>query len=163
MKIDAWMKHPVITVKPHDSACRARELMEKHRINQLPVVVDGHLAGIVTDRDLRDASPSVFEWAEPLAGGRDRSDADRGTIRVEDVMSPGVLTLAPTATVAEAARLMRRERIGAVPIVDGARVVGILSRSDVLEAFGALSRTVPPSREHEDCAYSYGRTRPLTI
>jgi acetoin utilization protein AcuB len=163
MKIDAWMKHPVITVKPHDSACRARELMEKHRINQLPVVVDGHLVGIVTDRDLRDAFPSVFESVEPLAGRRDRSDADPGTIRVEDVMSPGVLTLAPTATVAEAARLMRSERIGAVPIVDGARVVGILSRSDVLDAFAALSRTVPPSSEHEDCVYSYGRTRPLTI
>jgi acetoin utilization protein AcuB len=163
MRIDAWMKHPVITVKPHDSACRARELMERHRINQLPVVVDGHLVGIVTDRDLRDAFPSVFESAEPLAGRRGRSDADLRTIRVEDVMTPGVLTLAPTATLAEAARLMRSERIGAVPIVDGARLVGILSRSDVLEAFVDLSRATPPPKEHEDCAYSYGRTRPLTI
>jgi CBS domain-containing protein len=39
--------------------------MERHRINQLPVVVDDRLVGIVTDRDLRDAFPSVFEWAEP--------------------------------------------------------------------------------------------------
>jgi acetoin utilization protein AcuB len=162
MRIDAWMKHPVITVRPRDSAYQARELMERHRINQLPVVVDGHLVGIVTDRDLRDAFPSLFESAEPLAG-RGSPSADPGTIPVEDVMTPMVLTLAPTATVAEAARLLRRERIGAVPIVDGSRVAGILSRSDVLEAFVELSRATPPPSEHEDGAYSYGRTRPLTI
>src|SRR3990172_12459168 len=63
MRIAAWMKHPVVTVKPHDSAQHAREVMEKHRINQLPVVIDDRLVGIVTDRDLRDASPSVFESA----------------------------------------------------------------------------------------------------
>lgn len=75
MRIAAWMKHPVVTVKPHDSARHAREVMEKHRINQLPVVIDDRLVGIVTDRDLRDAFPSVFE-SVPLVG---RRRAQRGT------------------------------------------------------------------------------------
>src|SRR5262249_43686956 len=136
---------PVITVKPRDSARHAREVMEKHRINQLPVVVDDRIVGILTDRDLRDAFPSVFESAEPFARRTRRSGSDPATIPVEDVMTPTVLTLAPAASVADAARLMRRERIGAIPIVDRGRLVGILSRSDVLDAFVELTRATPPS------------------
>jgi acetoin utilization protein AcuB len=145
MNIAASMKHPVITVKPLDSARHAREVMEKHRINQLPVVVDDRLVGIVTDRDLRDAFPSVFDSAEPLGPRTHRSGADPATIPVEDVMTSTVLTLAPAASVADAARLMRRERIGAIPIVDAGRLVGILSRSDVLDAFVDVSRASPSS------------------
>jgi acetoin utilization protein AcuB len=138
------MRHPVTTVKPKDSTRHARETMERHRINQLPVVANGQLVGIVSDRDLRDAFPSVFESAEAAAQHR-RAGTDPARIPVEDVMTREVLTLPPNVFVADAARLMRRERIGAIPIVDGGRLVGILSRSDVLDAFisveqdGALS------------------------
>jgi acetoin utilization protein AcuB len=128
------MKHPVVTVKPRDSARHARETMERHRINQLPVVTDGHLVGIVSDRDLRDAFPSVFESAEAAAEHR-RAGTDPAAIPIEDVMTRDVITLAPSALVVDAARLMRRERIGAVPIVEGTRLVGILTRSDVLDTF----------------------------
>ena len=145
MTITAWMKHPVITVKPRDSARHAREVMEKHRINQLPVVVDDRLVGILTDRDLRDAFPSVFESADPFTRGTPRFGADPARLPVDNVMTPTVLTLAPTASVADAARLMRQERIGAIPIVDRGRLVGILSRSDVLDAFVELSRAAPSS------------------
>jgi acetoin utilization protein AcuB len=138
MTIKTWMKHPVITVKPQDSVRHAREVMEERRINQLPVVVDGHLVGIVTDRDLRDAFPSVFEAEEP----RHHRGAEPSTIPVQDVMTANVLTLAPAASLADAARLMRRERIGAIPIVDGGRLVGILSRCDVLDAFVERSARV---------------------
>lgn len=133
------MKHPVVTVKPRDSIRHARETMAHHRINQLPVVVDGNVIGIITDRDLRDAFPSVFE-AFPAAN----ADADPATIPVEDVMTANVLTLGPGARVEDAARLMRTERIGAIPIVAGERLVGILTRSDVLEAFLALAESASP-------------------
>jgi acetoin utilization protein AcuB len=140
MRIQAWLKHPVITMKPHDSARHAGEVMEK-----LPVVVDGHLVGIPPHgRDLRDAFPSVFESAEPFARRTRRAGADPATIQVEDMMTSAVLTLAPPF-VANAARLMRRERIGAIPIVEGGRLVGILTRSDVLDAFVELSHSALPS------------------
>ena len=145
MRIAAWMKHPIVTVKPHDSAQHAREVMEKHRINQLPVVTDGSLVGIVTDRDLRDAFPSVFESAPSFRRQRAQHGTDPATIPVEDVMTRDVLSLAPDAFVPDAARLMRRERIGAIPIVDGQRLVGILTRSDVLDAFVELSQRALPS------------------
>lgn len=136
MKIHAWMKHPVVTVKPHDSVLHARELLEKHRINQLPVAVNGRVVGIVTDRDLRDAFPSVFEVP---ARKRRANDTDPATVTVEDIMSRKVITLVPQARVEDAARRMRRERIGAIPIVDDERLVGILTRSDVLDALVELA------------------------
>ena len=134
MNIARWMRHPVVTAKPLDTVRHARELMAAHRINQLPVVRDGRLVGIVTDRDIRDASPSVFEAATRQSSEKEPS----ATVPVEYVMTANVLTLPPKASIADAARLMRRERIGAVPIVEGGRLVGILARSDVLEAFATL-------------------------
>jgi CBS domain-containing protein len=86
MRIAAWMKLPVVTVKPRDSAGHAREVMEKHRINQLPVVIDDRLVGIVTDRDLRDAFPSVFESVPLLGRRRAQRGTDPAAIPVEDAL-----------------------------------------------------------------------------
>jgi acetoin utilization protein AcuB len=126
-------------VKPLDSIEHAREIMENRRVNQLPVVVDGRLVGIVTDRDLRAAFPSVFDT--PLLGKTHKSDAatDPKKVAVEMVMTPNVLTATLDDSVVEAAKLMRRERIGALPIVEGGRLVGVLTRSDVLDAFVRLA------------------------
>jgi acetoin utilization protein AcuB len=143
MTVAQWMKHPVVTAKPLDSLLHAREIMGEHRINQLPVMVDGHVVGIVTDRDLRDAFPSVFESVpEPTHRWRARKadpGADPAAIPVEDVMTQNVLTLSPQASVVEAVHVLRRERIGAIPIVDGGRMVGILTRSDLLDALATLA------------------------
>ena len=138
MLIENWMKHDVRSIKPLDSILHARDIMESHRINQLPVLAAGKLVGIVTDRNLRDAFPSVFD-APPFGKPKAPSGANPKEITVEMVMTPDVLTLSPTTSIVEAVRVMRRERIGAIPIVDGTRLVGILTRSDVLDAFVALA------------------------
>jgi acetoin utilization protein AcuB len=134
--IETYMKHPVHTVKPLDTIAHAREIMEAHRVNQLPVLHKGTLVGIVTDRDLRDAFPSVFD-AAPAA------DEDPKQIPVESVMTANVVTLGPRDSVTAAATVMRRERIGAVPIVDAGRLVGIIARGDVLEAYIGLAQLAP--------------------
>ena len=58
MDVSRWMTKSVLTIKPHDTLRHARERLAKYRINQLPVVVNDKLVGIVTDRDIRDAYPS---------------------------------------------------------------------------------------------------------
>jgi acetoin utilization protein AcuB len=141
-----WMKRPVHVVKPLDSILHARELMERHRVNQLPVLVDGKLVGIVTDRDLRDALPSVFEDAQYARRRSRRTNVDPANVHVEDVMTPNVIMLAPDDTVDQAARVMRRQRIGSVPIVDDGRLVGIVTRSDVLDAYAELYTRRTPGR-----------------
>jgi len=131
-----WMTAKVHTVKPLDSVAHARALIEEHRINQLPVVKDGILVGIVTDRDLRDAINAVTTSAneartvEPAPGRPEQ-------IPVEAVMTHNAMTLSPHSSVVAAAELMRRERIGSVPIVDGRALVGIITRSDILKVFVA--------------------------
>jgi acetoin utilization protein AcuB len=132
-RVADWMKHPVHHVKPRDSVRHARALLERYRINQLPVVVDDRLVGIVTDRDLRDAFPAVPEVSAALRSG------DLGSTPVEDVMTRAVITVAPSDVLTEAAQRMRRERIGALPVVDNGHLVGILTRSDMLAAFIALA------------------------
>ncbi len=134
------MSMPVVTVKPRDTVAHARALLEEHRVNQLPVVVNGKLVGIVTDRDLRDA-PRAVEVSAMVAGANiSREETTPESIQVESVMTSHVLTLAPSDSVEEAAALMRRERIGAVPIVARGRLTGILARSDLLDAFIALAQ-----------------------
>lgn len=138
MEIQKWMKSPVHCVKPLDSILHAREIMEAHRINELPVVAGGRLVGIITDRDLRAAFPSVFD-SPPLGGHKPHVPVTNPkAVTVEMVMTTNVITMAPHDSIAEAARLMRRERLGAVPIVDHDKLVGIITRSDVLDAFVAL-------------------------
>jgi acetoin utilization protein AcuB len=146
------MKLPVISVKPRDSVARARAVMEEHRINQLPVLEGPRLAGIVTDRDLRDAFPSLAQSMDCASRERAAPDA----VPVEDVMTRDVLTVDPETCLADAARLLRRERIGALPVVSGGHLVGILARSDLLEAIvhllddAATRRDMPGTTAPDD-------------
>ncbi len=133
---EGWMELEVQTVKPRDSVAHARALLEERRINQLPVVKNGKLVGIVTDRDLRNAENTVTTSAR-LAGMAEQAPKTPDQIPVEAVMTSNVMTLSPHSSMVTAAGLMRRERIGSVPIVDGDSLVGIITRSDILEAFVA--------------------------
>jgi len=117
-----------MTVTPRDTLRTARELMAENRINQLPVVRRGRLVGIVTDRDLRDAYPSSVQV---YPGKKVDAFADAHT--VEEAMTFSVVSVAAEAAVEEAASLLRRHRIGALPVVDKGKLVGILTRSDILD------------------------------
>jgi acetoin utilization protein AcuB len=140
VRIDKWMSRPPQSVKPLDSIRHAREIMEARRINQLPVIVRKEIVGIVTDRDLRDAFPSVFADGKTAKGA-----PDPARITVEQVMTTNVVTLAPDDNIENAARLMLQERFGSIPIVAGEQLVGVLTRSDILRAFVALCESLKPT------------------
>ena len=133
-KIRSWMSSPARTVKPLDTAAHARRLLEDFRINQLGVVEEDRLVGIVTDRDLRDAFPSVIDVLRGETRSGRRTFAQPEEVSVEMVMAANPITLGPEDDLSAAARLLRRERIGALPIVEDHRLVGILTRSDLLDA-----------------------------
>jgi acetoin utilization protein AcuB len=107
------------------------DMMQKRKIRHLPVVDrEGHLVGIVTDRNLRQVifDPAIQDRLGDLAGALN-------TLTVRDVMTWGVITVRPEAQIREAARVMRERKVGALPVVDGERVVGMLTETDVLRAF----------------------------
>lgn len=130
MDVSKWMTKSLITIKPKDSLRHARERLAKYRINQLPVVLEDRLVGIVTDRDVRDAYPSSLR----LFYGKDIDEfGDSHT--VEEVMTYNVITVNPQTSLREAAQRLRRQRFGALPVVDADnKIVGIITRSDVLDA-----------------------------
>ena len=131
-----WMHADPLVVQAHESIERARIICEEHRINQLPVLSGKVLVGIVTDRDLRDAFPSVAEEARDP----ERAHGETASTRVDSVMSSRVLTVDADDTVSHAATLMQEERIGALPVTSGGRLVGILTRHDLMRALVALVR-----------------------
>ena len=128
MPVSEWMTKKVLTVEVFDSIGLARRLMAKHRVNQLPVLDDGRLVGIVTDRDIRDAYPTsmVIDRAKEI-------DRFAESYTVEEVMSYNVLTVKPTTPLMSAVKLLRRHRIGSLPVVEKGKLVGIITRSDVLD------------------------------
>ena len=131
IRVKDWMSRSAATIHSDALVRGAVDMMKKRRIRHLPVVDrEGRLVGIVTDRDLRQV---VFDPAVQERLG-DLGDALR-TLRVRDVMTWGVVTVHPESDVRHAARLMREQKIGALPVVDGDRAVGILTETDVLRAF----------------------------
>ena len=140
MLVSEWMSKKVLTVEVVDSIGLARRLMAKHRVNQLPVLDDGRLVGIVTDRDIRDAYPTsmVINRAKEI-------DQFAETYTVEEVMSYNVLTVKPTTPLIWAVRLLRRHRIGSLPVVEKGKLVGIITRSDILDF--VLTGVKLPSRK----------------
>ena len=108
------MKSPVHTVKPQDSVARARALLADHRINQLLVVRDEGLVGIVTDRDLRDAPETLAIASQSLEAETAPVLPDATEIQVGDVMTVSLVTLSPQDNLQQAAQLMVNDRIGSI-------------------------------------------------
>jgi CBS domain-containing protein len=117
MQVADIMHRDVVTVRPEETFSGAARVMSEHRVSSLVVVQGDHdAAGIVTERDL------VAVVAEGL---------DPGAVRVEERMTRDPATVAPDTDLLEAARLMAERRIHHLPVVDRARVVGIISIRDL--------------------------------
>src|SRR5262245_24984439 len=128
IQVADWMTEGVLAVETFDSISIARQLMAKHRINQLPVLDNDVLVGIVTDRDLRDAYPTSMM----IHRGKE-IDEFADTVTVEEVMSHDVFTVGPDTPLKKAVSLLRRHRIGSLPVVKDRDLVGIITRSDILD------------------------------
>jgi acetoin utilization protein AcuB len=128
IKVADWMTETVLSVEIYDSISVARQLMAKHRVNQLPVLDHERLMGIVTDRDIRDAYPTSM-----LIGHAKEIDKFAESYTVEEVMTHDVFTVQPETPLATAVALLRHHRIGSLPVVKEKQLVGIITRSDILD------------------------------
>ncbi len=130
------------TIHEHDPVTDAQTLMRREKIHRLPVVNHAKkLVGIVSEKDLLYASPSpastlnVYEMSNLLA-----------KLKVERVMTKDVITVAPDTLVEDAARILVDNNIGGVPVLDGEKLVGIVTESDLfrllIDLFGTRTRGV---------------------
>lgn len=130
MLVERWMKANPITVGPQDSFRHAMNLIRQRGIRHLPVVEGGRLVGIVTDRDVRQASPSA---ATSLEIHELHYLLEK--IKIRDIMTSEVVTAMPEMPIEAAARLMLTHRIGSLPVLRGMALVGIITETDILSAF----------------------------
>ena len=136
MLVGERMSQPVISIPPDMPIIDALNLMKRERIRRTPVVKDGQLVGIVSDKDLLNASPSpatslsVWELNYLLS-----------KITVREVMTRKVLTVNEDTPIEQAARIMADNKIGGLPVMRGDSIVGIITETDLfkilLELMGA--------------------------
>lgn len=136
MLVKERMSHPVIAVKPDVPVMEAMNLMKEEHIRRMPVIKDNKLVGIVSEKDLLNASPSdatslsVWEINYLLS-----------QIKVGDVMTKNVFTVSEDTPIEEAARFMVDNKIGGLPVMRDGRVVGLITETDLfkvlLELMGA--------------------------
>jgi acetoin utilization protein AcuB len=136
-----WMTGKLVTLSPEASVAEALILCRERRIRHIPILEEGHLVGIVTDRDLRDASPAL--------GDPERASALQ-KIRVRDVMTREVITADPEDSIENVAQEMYEHKIQSLPVVTEGPVVdegsavaedellGIVTSSDVMRALVML-------------------------
>ncbi|RTG97865.1 CBS and ACT domain-containing protein [Thermus scotoductus] len=130
MLVRDWMTKDPLTVAPDTPVLEAINLLKSKGFRRLPVVKGGKLVGLVTDKDLKDAMPSkattlsVWEMNYLLS-----------KLTVQEVMAKPVITVEADAPLEKAALLMEEKKIGGLPVMDGEKLVGIITVTDVLRAF----------------------------
>jgi acetoin utilization protein AcuB len=120
-----------ITVSPQTTTATALSLMREHNIRRLPVLDKGKLVGIVTDRDLMEVSPSpatslsIFELNYLLS-----------QMKIDNIIKKqSVISISPNDYLEQAALIMRDKEIGAITVVEAGRLVGIITESNIFDAF----------------------------
>lgn len=133
MRIRQLMQKDVVTVDAAAHLDVAEDLMRMDRIRHLPVVSDGRLVGLVTQRDL-------FRAALSSALARSPQDEQRWLARipVQQAMTREVLFAHPDAELKYAVEMMLRERVGCLPVVEDGRLIGLLSETDCLRHLAQL-------------------------
>jgi acetoin utilization protein AcuB len=114
--IHIMTRHPE-TIKPDDTLAKAKEMMNAAGFRRLPVMKDGEIVGMLTERNLREH-----------AGYLDST-------KVNVAMSVPVISVRPNSTVQEATRLMLQHKIGGLPVLDSGKLVGMVTTIDTLRAF----------------------------
>jgi acetoin utilization protein AcuB len=135
MLVKGWMTSDVLTVDEDTSMMKASQIMKENNIRRLPVMRKGKLVGVVTDRDIKEASPSkattldVHELYYLLS-----------ELKLKDIMSKGLVTIGPEETVEKAAVKMLEHRISGLPVVnDRGKVVGIITQGDIFKVLVSLT------------------------
>jgi CBS domain-containing protein len=160
MKASDIMTRTVITVGPNDNVKKAAELMVHHRISALPVVDGtGKPIGVVSEGDLLHRGEIKTErhrswWLDLVTGGeRMANDYVKafGT-KVKDVMTASVVSVNEATPLTELAELLETKHIKRVPVVREGKVVGIVSRANLVQALASAPQLLIPDTKPDDVA-----------
>lgn len=132
-KVRDWMSKPVITLGIGSSILQARVLMLRNRIKRVPIVLENRVVGIVTEKDIAKAL-GLFR---KLSEGK-HWDERMKKILVEQVMSKDLITVSPDETLDKVVRIMLKNKISGLPVVENEKLVGIITKTDLVRAVEKL-------------------------
>lgn len=134
------MSSPAVTISPDMPVMDALQFMKEKDVRRLPVVDGrGHLLGIVSEKDLLRASPSdattlsIYEVTYLL-----------NRLTVAKVMTKDVITVTPDTPLEQAARIMAEKHLGGLPVLEGGKVIGIITETDILLGFSEVLGAFEP-------------------
>jgi CBS domain-containing protein len=134
MQVQEIMSTTVEVTGRNDALSTVEALMATKKLRHVPVLEDGELVGLVSQRDLFRAMMS-----STMGYGEKAQKAYLHTVRVKEIMTDPVVTVAPDISVGEAAELMLQKGIGCLPVIDGTALVGIVTKTDLLRYLRLLS------------------------
>lgn len=123
----------VISVSADDTLWTVKEIMELGSVRHLPVVRSGELVGVVSQRDLLRASLSSI-----IGLGAGEQQVFLEGVKISEVMSSEVISVRLDTPLTEAARTMAERKIGCLPVVDGRKLIGMVTETDLLRHFAGL-------------------------
>jgi CBS domain-containing protein len=124
------MKSEVVTLQADEVLSVASDIMHLARIRHLPIVQGDQLVGIISQRDLFKASLSSILGYD-YADIRDHLKK----VAIKDVMVKKVITIGPDAKIPEAGRIMLAKKIGCLPVVEGSRLMGMVTETDIIDYY----------------------------
>ncbi len=131
MLVKDWMSEHVITLDENTSIMKAIQVLKEHKIRRIPVTRDGKLSGIVTDRDIKEVTPSKITTFEVHELYYLLSE-----LKLKDIMTKDPITVYPDDTVEYAAVLMLENKISGLPVINReGYVVGIITQTDIFKLF----------------------------
>lgn len=131
MFVKLWMHEEIITVRPECTIAEAENLMTLHKIRRLPVIdAEDRLLGILSKEDIHNALPSIID-----ANFDDSARALAHQVKVEAFMTKNPITVDPMEPLEKVAATMRKNKVGGIPVVAEEKLVGIITESDVFQAF----------------------------
>ncbi len=133
MKVSDRMTSEVVTLNEEQSLRDALTLQQRHKIRHIPVVADGNIVGILTDRDLKRASPSLLSGID-----QERYDELLDTTRVAQVMTRDPRTVSPETSLKDVAKILIEGKFGALPVIEKNSLVGIITEIDLLRVLHDL-------------------------
>ena len=140
MKVQDLMQTKVWTVSPSDTIDRVFLLLKLERIRHLPVIEKDKVVGIVSDRDLSKVWGSIK--IQQVKNSKTNNSYTIQSRIVRTMMRRGVITTSPNTDAGDAAAIMAKKKIGALPVIEKGKLVGIITATDILRAFAKLSRQV---------------------
>ncbi len=136
MLIRRWMTKDPVAIGPAETLAEARRKMDKGNFRRLPVVEHSKLIGIISDRDLRQHVGQLEHT------------------RVDAVMARSVVTVAADMLLDQAANLLVKHKVGGLPVMDGGKLVGVITTIDLLRAFGEVLGTAEEGVSRIDLTFS---------